>query len=207
MHGQQTTLTFGAAAFGIVATVGLHASQLVAAVSLVLLTPLVDVIVLMIWMGETARMFRAGAHIADLEYAVKCWYRNTGIELPKSVFYWEHRLAEKWTAEPPIYRGTIVVFVAFALASIFVGCFIGERGQSKPLHWSIPFLAAVMIVLVLAVGILAHERTHAAMSDRPAKPLRKVLEALLRSVILALEGASAPAGDRNGGRGGRQEVQ
>lgn len=147
MQGEQSTLTFGAAAFGIVAAAGFHASQVATTFTLVAIAPG--------WrssslsLGETVRMFRAGQHIARLEELIKTAY---GPSLPDGVFCWECELRKERGAEAIILRPTVAVVVGFACVSIVSGAINGLRGHSHALHVAVLVALPIALVVVLVSG-------------------------------------------------------
>lgn len=124
MKMQQSILAYGVAAIGVIITSALNswkASPLPEFFFLALL-PLIIYLTLLTWLGEVARMFRAGNFIALLENRI-----NLRIGDPVSALTWENSLREPkkgGTEQDNVkfhYLSIFYLFIILAIASIVLG--------------------------------------------------------------------------------------
>ncbi len=123
MQTQQSILRFGTAAIAVIIATGfnLWKTSPLAEVIFLLFTPITVYLVLTIWMGEVARMMRAGIFLVKLEEKINKEFKDK----PKALS-WENWLREtqhdgkipqlRWN-----YYAIISLFFLMALASIGIG--------------------------------------------------------------------------------------
>ena len=166
METQDGGLRFGIAALGIVSAAGFNVWDDTVAAMLIFLVavPFVSVVVLTVWMGEVARMMRAGHHVLKLEKV----FRKKIDGLPEPIMKWETNLRDR-TADTTRwdrhyewnYLAIVLVFWTIAIASIAAGLYralwgddpIGNEfavGLAAGLVTGLSILALVLILRKLA---------------------------------------------------------
>lgn len=128
MQTQQSVLRFGLASVGVIIGTGFTVwdeINLVFIAFLVLL-PLLCYAVLIIWIGEVARMIRAGYFLLQLENKINEKFSSLSPPQPKALT-WENNLRQSSTgisSTPQLksnYIAIIALFLFFAFISIIVG--------------------------------------------------------------------------------------
>ena len=97
MQTQQSILRFGTASIGVVLAIGFQFWENAKIFSIIFLVflPLLSYLILFIWMGEVARMMRAGIYIHELEKKV-----NSEIKVIKNkALEWENWLRQSSSKE------------------------------------------------------------------------------------------------------------
>ncbi len=127
MQTQQSILRFGTAAVAVLIATGfsLWEKSPLPEIILLLAIPSISYLILTIWMGEVARMMRAGMFLVELENKINKEFNDK----PKALT-WEHWLRDtQHSGKTPQlrwdYYGIIALFFLIALGSIvIVNCFI-----------------------------------------------------------------------------------
>lgn len=124
IKGQQSTVRTGTATLGVLIAIGFNTWDNSLLSDLVFLTfiPFVSYLVLVIWIGEVARMMRVGYYISKIETKVN------SITDEVDLLSWENWLRTKdakgRTPQMKLnYLGIIALFFSTALASIIIGNF------------------------------------------------------------------------------------
>ena len=158
METQDGGLRFGIAALGIVSAAGFNVWDETVAATLIFLVviPFVSVVVLTVWMGEVARMMRAGAHILKLEEV----FQDRIAGLPEPIMRWETNLRDRaadttrWDRHYEWnYVAIVLVFWAIGLASIAAGLYRALWGDD-PLDNEFTIVVAAGAVTGLTVVAL-----------------------------------------------------
>ena len=151
-HGQQQSLTLGAAAIGILAAGAFNVwdDRVVASIVFLGAVPLLAMGVLLLWAGEVLGMMRVGAYLERLERELRAAHPDA----PAGILDWERSLGEpeqsvRWWRPQYAWRdfGAVMVFVLIALGSIVLGTYRSWDGH----EW----IAAVGLAIGLAVVALA----------------------------------------------------
>lgn len=123
MKGQQSTLRVGAATVGVVIAAGFNVwdKPLLPDLVFLLFTPFICYLSLVIWIGEVARMMRAGYYLSKIEQKVNSCFQNE-----ENIIFWENWLRAKDTKgkTPQMklnYLAIIALFFSTAFASIIIG--------------------------------------------------------------------------------------
>lgn len=123
LKGQHSTLRVGTAAVGVVLASGFNLwdKTLLPDLIFLLFNPALCYIVLAVWIGEVARMMRAGSFLAGLEKKISAAFPDK-----PDVLSWENwlRSSSEENKTPQIkwnYLSIIALFFATALASIAIG--------------------------------------------------------------------------------------
>jgi len=127
LQTQQSALAFGTATIGILAAAAVNVwkDKIVPEMVFLGAIPTLTYFVLVIWMGEVARMLRAGGFMLQLENRVNGYFSHKGVARPLE---WETRMRGKVPRDPdrrPMYvwnyRAIMWMFFALSLASICIG--------------------------------------------------------------------------------------
>jgi hypothetical protein len=181
MQTQQSTLTLGTAAIGIIVARGFNvwSDPAVAAILFLFVTPFVCKLVLTIWMGEVTRMMRAGGHIHDFEHLVHANVPN----LPQAVFNWETRLraqdpnsrVTRWQRHYEWnYLAIVLMYWLIAVASIAVGWYRATWGTDDVSDTTISLVAAVTVAsTVLGLALLLRQLATVCDTQGVLKPLKR----------------------------------
>ncbi len=123
LQTQQSILRFGTATLGIVLVAGFNVWErpLLSEIIFFFFAPLISYLVLIIWMGEIARMMRSGVYLLELEKKVSKEFSDK----PEALT-WENwlRQGQQDGKTPQLiwnYKAIIAMFLLLALASIAVG--------------------------------------------------------------------------------------
>jgi len=130
MQTQQSALSLGTATLGAVLIAGFNLwdKHLLPEVILLVIAPFISYLVLIIWLGEVARMMRAGMFLAKIEEKVNKEFSN---EL--EALSWENwlRKTQKDRKTPQLiwnYESVILMFLAMSLFSIIIGTYKASKG-------------------------------------------------------------------------------
>lgn len=153
MQMQQSSLTFGTAAVGLVLSAGLSVwerSLLPEIVFLVLIPAFVS-LTLLIWAGEVARMFRVGRFIADVEVKI-----NSVLDSNVVALEWENWLSRPRQAGRtahgvlrPLYVAVYLLFVLMDLVSVVLG--IAHAWKAWTEVW---IVVAIVVELAIILGVI-----------------------------------------------------
>jgi hypothetical protein len=184
MQTQQSTLTIGTAALGVIAAgaFNLWKEAFVATILFLFVAPFLSKLVLTIWIGEVTRMMRAGRYLHEFETAV---HREMP-EFPDWVMKWETRLREADPASPITrwerhyewnYLAIILMYWSIGVASIVLGAWRAAHGG---LDWSDQTIVSVALLTAAAslVGLVLILRQLAIVCD--TKGVLKFLKRLQR---------------------------
>ena len=129
LQTQQSALAFGTATIGILAAAAVNVwkDKIVPEMVFLGAIPTLTYFVLVIWMGEVARMLRAGGFMLQLENRVNGYFSHKGVARPLE---WETRMRGKVPRDPdrrPMYvwnyRAIIWLFLLLSVASICIGTY------------------------------------------------------------------------------------
>jgi hypothetical protein len=160
MQTQQSTLTIGTAALGIIAAgaFNLWNEAFVATILFLFVAPFLSKLVLTIWIGEVTRMMRAGHYLNAFEKEI----HKAVPELPNWAMKWETVLREEDPASKFTrwqrhyewnYLAIILMYWSIGVASIVLGAWRAAHGG---LDWSDETIVLVAFLTALAslVGLL-----------------------------------------------------
>jgi hypothetical protein len=148
-EAQQQTLAFGMTAVGIVVAGAFNVwgNTLLASVAFLGAVPLLNLVILVQWVGRARGLMRVGVYLERLEDALRAAYPLA----PQSVFIWEKTRArdrrDKWWR--PSYEwhdyGAIAIFALLAYGSIALGGY----------HAYADHAGIVVVVVVFEVSVLS----------------------------------------------------
>jgi hypothetical protein len=171
LQTQHATLAFGSATLGLVAAGGF---QLVdrdptsLALIFVVAVPLISLLIVTIWLGELARMMRAGRHLQLLEYQLKSNISGA----PAPVFAWEAGL-QRATAYCPSwlerqyqfsYHSVVFLFALIAVVSVAFGMYQVSWSSG---WWIVAIAELVAVTGGAAVLMVAVKKACAPRSPAP----------------------------------------
>ena len=150
LQTQQSVLRFGLAIIGIVIAIGfsLWEKSLLPEIIFLLLIPVASYLVLIIWMGEIARMTRAGMFLAELERKVNKEFSNK----PEAL-RWENwlRKTQHDGKTPQLllnYYAIIFLFLGTAIGSVIIGNF--KLWKAICIPWAVTIdISEVVLFLVV----------------------------------------------------------
>lgn len=122
MQLQQAVLRYGVAIVGLLTVTAFHlwSDRLLSGAVLFVFVPLVSYLILIIWMGEVARMMRVGWFLRELEDKINKHFPNN-----KPALTWENFLRDKSGHQTPQlnwnYFGIIGLFLSIPVATIILG--------------------------------------------------------------------------------------
>lgn len=159
MKMQQSILSFGTATIGIVISAGFAAwnKTPLPEIIFMFLIPTVIYLVILIWLGEVGRMFRAGSFLDRIEEKVNRQFTDK-----EEALSWENWLATgEWAGRKPHhgirlhYVCIFVLFVITALSSVIIGnCKLHGSLSLALIAWlNIAELAALSAVVLLSIKI------------------------------------------------------
>jgi len=155
MQTQHATLAFGSATLGLLAAGGFQLIDDPASLALVFVgaVPLISLLIVSIWLGELARMMRAGRQLHLIEQELK----RSIPDAPGPVFNWEQSLQgsdkSSWLERQYqfSYHAVVVMFAVVAAASIAFAMYQVAWSSG----WMIVGIAELVLVLAGAAGLLA----------------------------------------------------
>jgi hypothetical protein len=163
MSTQQSSLSLGTAALALLAAGAFQVwerESLLATLIFIAFVPLLAMTILWIWMGELARMSRAGNYLLRIEWELQRAFP----EKPRWILGWEsdlHRTSSpSWCRHSRVnYYAVIVLFGAIAAGSIAAGAYRGTHSLgSRPFPlsdtWVYVLTAAMSAVLVASTIVL-----------------------------------------------------
>jgi hypothetical protein len=192
MQTQDGGLRFGVAVIGIVSAAGFNMWDDTVPATLIFLAviPFVSAVVLTVWMGEVARMMRAGKHIERLEAVFKASFPD----LPSPVMRWETNLRDphsditRWERHYEWnYHAIVLIFWSIGVAAIGAGVYRGVWGK-HPLANTAAVSAAAGFVAAASLGVLFLILRQLAIVCETEGRLR-----FLRNPRLQVSGAKRPA--------------
>lgn len=123
MKGQQTTLRFGTATIAILISAGFNIweqNSILPEIIFWVFNPILCYLIHIIWIGEVARMMRAGLYISKIEKKI-----NSFIDNSESPLGWENWLRTEDKKHTPQlkwnYRAIIFLFLFIAMSSVIIG--------------------------------------------------------------------------------------
>jgi hypothetical protein len=146
INRQLQILGLGTTASGVVLGLGVKASagSATAAVLLVFFSPLLDLLVAILWLGEMERMVRAGRHIATLEQRISAEFPEQPPPLD-----WEQSLRQHAAARRrllSVYRSIFGILLLLGLVAAILGN-IGLIEHASWLVW-VPTSALDLAILL-----------------------------------------------------------
>jgi hypothetical protein len=159
MRGQQAILSFGTATLAVSIAAGFNvwdkAAVLPEAIFL-FFVPVIAYLVLIIWMGEVARMMRVGWYIAIREGEI-----NAKIPAGEGALAWETYLRTKTGVRTPQlvwnYKAIIALFILVAGAAAITGNYKSYDGHS--LRWLILIDLFEVALLGAVIGFVFLQAT------------------------------------------------
>ena len=162
MQMQQSILRFGSATLGIILAAGFNVWERKILAELVFLAfaPLATYLIIIIWTGEVARMFRAGAYLREIEKKINSQFPNM-----QPALLWEQTLAQVQPDGRTMHQGLrahyvsiFLLYVILALASIVIGNYKLWSTVSAVTFWSIDFVEALIFGVVLYLAVTLESR-------------------------------------------------
>jgi hypothetical protein len=151
MKGQQSTLRAGTATVGVVIATGFNLwdKPILPGLIFLLFIPFICYLALVIWIGEVARMMRAGYYLTKIEQKINSIYPEV-----ENVLLWENWLrtkdAKSRTPQMKLnYLAIIALFFATALASIIIGNFKIWDPNLLCWLWSINIFELIVFLISL----------------------------------------------------------
>lgn len=152
MQMQQSILRFGAATMGIVIAAGFNVwdEQPLSEIIFLFFVPLIVYLILIIWAGEVARMFRAGRFLTELERKI-----NNEFSDKPDALTWENWLLKVQddgkTPHQKLHPHYVAIFLLFAfsaMASIIIGNFKIWKSIALSHIIALNFVEASFLILV-----------------------------------------------------------
>lgn len=159
---QQSILSFGTATIGIVASAGFAVWEkpLLPGIIFLIVMPLIIYLIILIWLGEIGRMFRAGGFLFRLEEKVNRQFKDR-----EAALLWETWLRTgKWVGKKP-HHGIRIHYISIgvllgitAIASIALGNYKICSSESLMTMVFINLAELTTMCMVLVVVIMVSQR-------------------------------------------------
>ncbi len=160
MSAQQSILNYGFATTAALIAVGFHNWTGQVGITIVVFLgflPIVSSLVLIIWLGEVARMMRASVRLITLEEKI-----NSFLDKPDPALTWETWLRQKDDGNhtPQLkwnYAAIVFAFMLISLFSIVIGIFSAHT-HLNPLGLVIVYIWELLILLSTCVFVIQTAR-------------------------------------------------
>jgi len=163
IQNQQTSLTVGTAAVGILAAGAFNRweEQFVATVVFLFVLPVIAALVLLIWFSQVDGMFNVGRYLNKLEAELRKGYSDA----PAILMTWEKSIRESASKErfaPRLWQNYAIVslYVLLAQASIVLGAYRGydQRPVLVPIGAVVESVLLVLLAVLLVRGLVHGRR-------------------------------------------------